>query len=110
MVLSMLMKMTSNGDCIKLLDYCLCFYKSADHVAWRATSARICRALLLDCSPTHHNATISHFDGLQSLLFNCSNGSLIQNEKLIFDALSSIHEALNSQLCSSKLGCPLLFL
>ena len=47
MVLSMLMKMTSNGDCIKLLDYCLCFYKSADQVAWRAASARICRALLL---------------------------------------------------------------
>ena len=102
MLLSMLMKMSSNGNCLHLLNHCINFYKQSDQVQWRATSARICRLILLECAPTHHNSTISHFDHLETLLFTCSNGSLIQNEKLVFDSLSAISDTLNSQLCTTK--------
>ena len=103
MLLSMLMKMSSNGACLNLLNHCIQFYaQSADQVAWRASSARICRHILLGCLPTHYNASISgDFGDLDALLFSCSNGSLIQNEKLVFDALAAIDEALNSPLCTS---------
>ena len=68
---------------------------------WRSASARISRALLLECVPLHHECkfdqsdltnqqTASKLVAIRTLLHNCSNGSLIQNEKLFFDALLAL--------------------
>ena len=113
MILSMLLKMISNPNVLSSLTHVILFYKKNDQVNWRSASARISRALLLECVPLHHECRFDRGvqDGVQNLakirvlLHNCSNGSLIQNEKLFFDALSALMDALQSPVCTTKRNC-----
>ena len=115
MVLSMLLKMISNPNVLLLLTHVILFYKKNDQVNWRSASARISRALLLECVPLHHECRFDHvgvqqvqLTRIRALLHNCSNGSLIQNEKLFFDALSALMDALQSPVCTTKRSCALI--
>ena len=113
MVLSMLLKMISNPNVLSSLTHVILFYKKNDQVNWRSASARISRALLLECAPLHHecrfdrvqNDEVQHLVKIRVLLHHCSNGSLIQNEKLFFDALSALMDALHSPVCTTKRSC-----
>ena len=113
MILSMLLKMISNPNVLSSLTHVILFYKKNDQVNWRSASARISRALLLECAPLHHECRfdrgvqdgVQHLAKIRVLLHNCSNGSLIQNEKLFFDALSALMDALQSPVCTTKRNC-----
>ena len=110
MILSMLLKMISNPNVLSSLTHVILFYKKNDQVNWRSASARISRALLLECAPLHHECRfdrigVQNLAKIRVLLHNCSNGSLIQNEKLFFDALSALMDALQSPVCTTKRNC-----
>ena len=113
MLFSIILKMIENAKVFPLLNHILVFYKSCDQVGWRSTSARVTRAVLTQCVPKQQVAELQckqfdNFSQISQILENCSNGSLIQNEKLIFDVLRKNQDVLESPFSKNKINFVLI--